>query len=125
MGRRAAWARHASSASRLPWMSVRIAISTGSSRPTHHAGYEMFDGWCANLLHGGVKLEAHQLEHALDTRLAEGAQTPDVRTADADRASAEAERLHDVGPPAEARVDQDRHAPTNRFNDLRERVDRG
>src|SRR4051794_16731623 len=108
MGRRSACARHASSASRLPWMSVRIAISTGSCRAPHHAGHEMLDCRCADLLHGGVEFEAHQLEHALDTSLTESAKTPDVGTPDADRACAKAQCLHHIGAATEAGVDQAR-----------------
>src|ERR1044071_1620265 len=104
-------------------MSARIAISTKSSRTPHPAGEECLDIRRADLLHGGVEFDPHQLEHALDTGLPEGAETPDVRAADADRAGAEAQRLDDVGAAAEARVDQDRHAPAHRLDDLGERVD--
>src|SRR5438552_10404289 len=108
-------------------MSVKIAISTASSFPqsrdaADHACREMLDGRRTDLLHGGVELDAQQLQHALDARLAERAETPDVWPPDADRARAEAQRLDDVGAAAEAGIDQDRHAPLHGFDDFGQRI---
>ena len=55
-------------------------------RPPHHRRHEMPDARRADLLHGGVELDAHQFEHALDAGLAEGAEAPDIGPADADGA---------------------------------------
>src|SRR5437879_3726760 len=68
--------------------------------PPHHRGYEMPDAWRADLLHRAVELDAQQLEHALYTGLAERAEAPNVRPADAYRARAHRQRLDDVGATA-------------------------
>src|SRR6185369_17299585 len=112
-------------------MSVKIAISTAlsidlrSRGAADHVWYQMLDGRRADLLHGGVELDAQQLQHALDAGLAERTETPDVGPPDADRARAETQRLDDVGAAAESGVDQDRDAATDRFDDFRQRVDGG
>src|SRR5436190_12296009 len=105
-------------------MSVKIAISTGSCA-AHHGGHEVLDARRTDLLHGGVKLEAHQLEHTFDARLPECAEPPDVRPADAHRARAQTQRLHHVGAAAEAGIDEDWHAAANCVDNLRQRVDGG
>src|SRR5262245_35017429 len=103
-------------------MSVKIAISTGS-RATHHTWDEVPNGGRADLLHRGVELDAHQLEHALDAGLTEGAEAPHVRAPDADRVRAQAERLDDVGAAPETRVNQDRHASAHGLGDFGQCVD--
>ena len=40
-----------------------------SLRPSHHCRNERLDIGCADLLHGAIKLDAHQFERALDAGL--------------------------------------------------------
>ena len=47
-----------------------------SRRPLHQGRSELFQRPRADLLHGGACFLLQQVEHALDTRLAEGAETP-------------------------------------------------
>src|SRR2546421_200409 len=68
-------------------------------------------------------LAAQRLEHALDARLSEGPEAPEIGPAHADRLGAHAQRLDHVGAAAEAGIDQDRHRAGN-LNDLRQRLDR-
>src|SRR6266568_2813150 len=74
--------------------------ATFESGPSHHRGHEVFDARRTDLLHGPVKLDAHQFEHALDSGLAERAEAPDVGPSDAHRARAHRQRLDDVGAAA-------------------------
>ena len=88
-----------------------------------HRRHEMLQRRRAELLHGGARLLLQQVEHALDARLAEGAEPPEIGPADADGARAERQRLDDVGAAAEARIDQHRDAAVDRLDDLGQRVD--
>src|SRR5262245_29175810 len=72
-----------------------------------------------------MRLDAQELERALDARLAERAETPDVGPADAHGGRPHAQRLDDVGAAAETGIDQDRHASVHGLDDLRQRVDGG
>src|SRR5260370_42610003 len=83
----------------------------------------MLDARRAALMHDRVHRDAQALERALDAGLAKGAESPDVRTADAHRLSAHAERTGDAGPAPEAAVHQYRHAALHPLDDLRPRVD--
>ena len=69
----------------------------------------------AHLRHDDAQLAREDVEHALDAWLAERAQAPDVRPADADGRRAERERFEDVGAAAEAAVDEHRNAPADGF----------
>src|SRR5262245_20625111 len=72
---------------------VRLAACpAATSRPAHHGRREMLHRRRADLLHGGARLGAQYLEHALHARLAESAETPQVRPADAHRARAHRQR---------------------------------
>src|SRR5215472_8462092 len=75
--------------------------------PAHKGRREFRDRTYATLLHGDLKLGVQNLEHALDTGLAEGAEPPQIRPPDADSLGAERERLDDVGAAAESAVDED------------------
>ena len=90
----------------------------------HHRRHEVLERGRAHLLHLGAGLVAQQLKRALDTRLAEGAESPEIGPADADCRCAHAQRLDDVGAAAEAGVDQHRHVAGDR-DDLRQRLDGG
>ncbi len=87
------------------------------SSPADHPRHEVLDARRAELLHDRAQLDPKQLCHALHARLAEGAQAPDVRAADADRGRAHAQRLDDVGAAAEAGIHQDRNPALHRFED--------
>src|SRR2546430_16112704 len=76
-------------------------------------------------MHRGMQLGAQELEHAIDAGLDEGAQSPEVRPADAHRARAEREALDDVGAAPEPAVDQHRDAAAHGFDDLGQGVDGG
>src|SRR5882672_1411369 len=89
--------------------------------PEHYRRLEVLERRRADLLHDGAQLDAQQLEHALDAGLAERAQAPDIRPADAHAARAQRERLDDIGAAAKAAVDEDRHAAADRLDDLRQR----
>src|SRR5436189_436645 len=94
-------------------------------RPTHHRRLEILDRRRADLLHDRAQLDAQQVEHPLDPRLAEGAETPDIRAPDTDALRAHRQRLDDVGAAAKTAVDQDRDATAHRLDDLGQRVDGG
>src|SRR5262249_6018392 len=94
-------------------------------RPSHHCRHEGLDRRGADLLHHRVRLDAQHLERALDARLAERTEAPDIRTADAYGRCAHAQRLDHVRAAAEAGIDQDRDAPVHRVDDLRQGVDGG
>ncbi len=64
------------------------------------------------------------VDHALDARLTERAQAPDVRPADADGRRAERQRLEDVRAAADAAVDEHRDATADGLDDLGQAVDR-
>jgi hypothetical protein len=83
----------------------------------------MFDGWRADLLHGGARLGAQNFEHALDTRLTKCPEAPQIRPADAHGLCAHCQCFDDVGAATEAAVDQHRHAIADRLNDFRQSID--
>src|SRR5262245_65599903 len=72
-----------------------------------------------------MRLDAQELERALDARLAERAEAPDVGPADAHGGRPHAQRLDDVGAAAETGIDQDRHASVHGLDDLWQSVDGG
>ena len=72
------------------------------SGPPHHRWNQLLNAWRANLLHHSVSFDAQKLQSALDAGLAEGAETPDIGPADADRGRTHAQRLHHVSAAAEA-----------------------
>src|ERR1700733_15891297 len=88
-----------------------------SGRPAHKARVELLYRACAALLHGGAGFRAYDLEHALDTFLAECAEPPQIRPADTDRLRAHRERLDRIGAAAEAAVDDHGHAALHRGDD--------
>src|SRR2546425_2146339 len=94
-------------------------------RAPNHRGYEVFDRRRADLLHGDAKLDAQQLEHTLDAGLAERAEPPEIRPADAHALRAHRQGLDDVGAAAKAAVDEHRDAPAHGLEHLRKRVDGG
>src|SRR6187200_3385806 len=47
-------------------------------RPAHEAGVELAQRTHAALLHGGARLDAHELKHALDSFLSERAEPPQI-----------------------------------------------
>src|SRR5712671_1597339 len=65
------------------------SLLAGVSRPAHHRRHEVLDRGCPDLLHHGVGFGAQKLKHPLDAGLAEGAETPDIGPADADRVGAD------------------------------------
>src|SRR5262249_5503800 len=91
--------------------------------PPHHRRRELLDRGRADLLHHRIGLGAQDLEYLLAARLAEGAQSPDIRPPDAARGRAHAQRLDHVGAAPETGIDQDRDAAVHRLDDLRQRVD--
>src|SRR5437879_6208139 len=100
-------------------------LQSSSGRPAHERRRELPERAHAALLHRRLQLGAQELEHALDAGLAEGAQAPEVRPADAHRARAEREALDDVGAAPEPAVDQHRDAAAHGFDDLGQGVDGG
>src|SRR2546425_10232489 len=94
-------------------------------RPPNHRGYEVFDRRRADLLHRDAKLDAQQLEHTLDARLAERAEPPEIRPADAHTLRTHRQGLDDAGPAAKAAVDEHRDAPAHGLEHLRKRVEGG
>src|SRR5215510_1742824 len=62
-------------------------------RPAHHCRLEILDRRRADLLHDCAQLDAQELEHALHAGLAEGAESPHVRTPDAHALGAHRQRL--------------------------------
>src|SRR5215467_7818888 len=87
--------------------SARQPTGAKELNPAHKGRREFRDRTYATLLHGDLKLGVQNLEHALDTGLAEGAEPPQIRPPDADSLGAERERLDDVGAAAESAVDED------------------
>src|SRR6185369_769197 len=59
----------------------------------NHRRRQMFERRRAHLLDQGAGLDAQELEHALDARLAESAEAPQIGPAHADRPGAHAQRL--------------------------------
>src|SRR5262245_24735301 len=110
--------------SRKEKSSVIPRLEMYSSAP-HHRRHQMPDGWCAKLLHDGVKLGTQNVEHAFDARLAECAEPPDIRPSNTNRGRADAQRLGDVSAAAKAAVDQNWRASLHRLNDFGQRIDGG
>src|SRR5207248_7872172 len=79
----------------------------------------------ATLHHRHARLRAQNLEDLRHAGLAEGAQPPQIRPADADCVRPHRERLGDVGAAAEAAVDQDEDLALHRVHNLGQHVDGG
>ena len=77
------------------------------SGPPHHRGNQRFNVRRANLLHHSAGFDTEQLQSAVDAGLAEGAQAPDIRPADANRGRAHAQGLHNVRAAANPAVEKD------------------
>src|SRR6266404_7140244 len=93
------------------WMpGTRPGMTSFASDPPHHRRREIPKRRRAELRHGVAGLGAQDGKHALDTRLAESAQSPQIRPADTHRLRAHGQCLDDVAAAAKAAVDQDRHA---------------
>jgi hypothetical protein len=70
----------------------------------------MLDWRRSDLLHGGARLLAEDLENALDTRLPEGPQAPTDR-ADQRLGTTHGQSLDDICAATEATVHENRHTP--------------
>src|SRR5260221_1402106 len=93
-----------------------------SSDPPDHRRREVFERRRAKLLHGVAGLGAQDSKYALDARLTESAESPEIGPADAHPLRAHRKGFDDVAAAAKAAVDQDRHAAANRLNAFRQRV---
>src|SRR4051812_18422940 len=80
----------------------------------------MADRRSTDLLHGRPRFSAQDFEDALNTLLAERAETPKIWPP-----RAHGERLDDVSAATEAAIHQHRQASTHRLDDLRQSVDCG
>src|SRR4051812_23191650 len=72
------------------WTSAGSGLRTGARDVVAR---DVLDRRSAALAHRQLQLRAQDVDDALDARLAERAESPDVRTADADGARAERQRL--------------------------------
>src|SRR6185503_18490031 len=103
----------------------RIGESRQASPTPHHRRRQMFDRWRPGLLHCGAQLRAQDLEHALDTGLAERAETPQIGPADTYGSCPHRQGLDDVGAAPKSAVRQHGHPAADRREDFRERLDGG
>src|SRR5436190_13542882 len=76
---------------------------------------DLFDVQCTHLPHDRDELVIEDLEHAVDTGLAERGEPPDVGPANTDGAGTEAKRLQDVGATAYAAIDEHGNASAHRI----------
>ena len=70
-------------------------------RPAHEAGVEFAHRTHAALLHGGTRLDAHELKHALDSFLSERAEPPQIGPPNAGGLRAQGQRLDHIGTASE------------------------
>src|SRR5205823_12077987 len=98
------------------WLLLSQTKYPNSDSPDHRRR-EVFERWRAKLLHGVASLGAQDGKHALDTRLAKSAESPEIGPADTHRLRADRQGLDDVAAAAKPAVDQDRHAAADGLDD--------
>src|ERR1700722_17770567 len=78
----------------------------------------------ATVAHREFQFALHDFDHAIDTVLAEGSQSPKKWTANPDRFGAECQCLEYIGAAPKAAVDVHRNFAANFGHDFRESFDR-